>query len=144
MTADEPTRLQQLEQENATLRAERDELRDRLAHIDDLTCDIKPDEDSEAGGTIEERVEALVQIEATLRELAEGLKADKELLDLIQSKRLTIEPLYGPEPPWGSGLASDFEGFLINGDTTPYPTIREAVRAACPGEGKTTASPESA
>jgi hypothetical protein len=82
------------------------------------------------------RLQQLEQENSTLRELAEGLKADKKLLDLIQSKHLTIEPLYGPQPPWGSGLSSDFEGFLINGDTTPYPTIREAVRAACPGEGQ--------
>jgi hypothetical protein len=133
---------EQLEQENATLRAERDDaqktIHEALAYFHD-----SGGRSMVAGDTIPQMFNALTdemddakterdearKEAATLRELAEGLKADKERLDWLDENVRDIVVCNGEEG-----------GMIVRHCYSEAP-IRADIdaaryRAACPGEGQ--------
>jgi DNA repair exonuclease SbcCD ATPase subunit len=140
---------QQLEQENATLRAEladaKKTIHEALTYFHD-----SGGRSMVAGDTIPQMFNALTdemddakterdearKEAATLRELAEGLKADKERLDWLEANNIRI--LKSAEfLPYSIEISASGQLIRTAIDAARY-------RAACPGEGQTTESPESA
>jgi len=113
----------------------RDKSQNILEHARALErdCDALKRELSDQKAYHAEWERQIQQLEVLLADMTaerDALKADKERLDWLETKRLPLIPCFGIAPPMGSDLPFPFDGWVLRSDADEPMPLRTAIDAA--------------